>query len=67
MARILLQGSRHTAEITFSEDEEAGIVVVTCFGVQSDGWPDITCSWTERYDDLRDATEYAADHVDGRW
>ena len=57
MAKLMLIGSRHNIVLTV--DDEDGQIVATCRTVPG-------CVWTERYDDLRDAAEYAADHADGR-
>lgn len=55
MARIILDGPRARVELT--HDQEEGGIIATCLGV--------ACSWTERYDDLNDATEYAGtEHAD---
>jgi hypothetical protein len=54
MARILLQGD--ITNIRLDIDPEEGTVLATCVEPE--------CPWTETYDDLRDATEYAEDHAD---
>lgn len=57
MAKLMLTGDTADVELTHDEDE----IVATCtlHAGSRDG-----CGWTQRYDDLRDATEYAADHAD---
>lgn len=52
----MLIGDTADVELTHDEDE----IVATC--TMHALMPD--CGWTQRYDDLRDATEYAADHAD---
>ena len=63
MARLMLIGE--VADVELSTDPEDGQVIARCQGhpktLTTFGKP---CSWTERYDDLGDATEYAADHAD---
>lgn len=56
MAKLILQGSNYYVEL--SRDNETGEVIATCQRRM--------CSWTERYDTLNDAAEYAADHADGK-
>jgi hypothetical protein len=65
MARLMLIGN--IAEVELTTDDEDDQVIATCVEHSgSDGRlaPPGNCSWTERYDDLNDATEYAADHAD---
>lgn len=67
MAKLLLQGEEHDIELTI--DDEDGGVNATCLGMS---WNDLfevkhdPCefAWRCRYDDLRDAYEYASDHAD---
>ncbi len=64
MARLTLTGDIATVGLT--TDPEDGQIVATCAahdleGVRSEY---MRCPWTERYDDLGDAVEYAADHAD---
>ena len=40
--------------------EPTGGVTATC----REHWMRPACEWTETYDDLADASEYAADHAD---
>jgi hypothetical protein len=65
MARLVLIGD--VAEVELTVDDEDGQVIATCVKHPSDAPWRVTsaCGWTERYDDMRDATEYAADHADG--
>lgn len=61
---LFLIGTKHTIEFTVSED---GGVEAQCRGAQASfqhgkNW----CDWSETYDDLRDAWEYAQDHADGK-
>jgi hypothetical protein len=53
MARIMLQGDFGTVELTRPDD---GGVKAICLAED--------CDWTEDYDTVGDAVEYAADHVD---
>lgn len=64
MAKLMLIGEAAEVELT-SEPIEGG-VVATCVGHPSDNPWRVTspCGWAETYDDLGDATEYAADHAD---
>ena len=58
MAKLKLEGKVATVE--FTVDPEDGQILVSC--VQH---PEKRgCQWGERYDDLRDAAEYAEDHAD---
>lgn len=54
MARLVLIGERAQVELT--ADQVEGGTIATCL---TDG-----CPWTETYDTLDDASEYAADHAD---
>jgi hypothetical protein len=54
MAKLVLQGD--TATVLLSTDPEEGTIIATC---ESE-----SCVWSERYDDLNDASEYASDHAD---
>jgi hypothetical protein len=60
MAKLMLIGD--TADVELTVDDEDGQIIATCVlhSRLLEG-----CDWTERYDDLRDASEYAADHADG--
>lgn len=60
---LFLVGRKHTIEFTIN-DEDGG-VDARCRGAQvgfqhGKNW----CDWTENYDDLRDAYEYASSHAD---
>jgi hypothetical protein len=60
MAKLRLIGD--IAQVELTRDDEDGQVIATCIL-----HPSIrACAWTERYDTMDDAVEYAADHVDGR-
>lgn len=59
MAQIIMKGS--IAEIELTTDDEDGQVIATCLGHPGSSWE---CTWTERYDDWNDATEYATVHAD---
>jgi hypothetical protein len=48
------------AQVELTSDPEDGQTVATC--VVHGGQPD--CTWTERYDTLDDASEYAGRHAD---
>lgn len=55
MARIILEGDAARVELTV--DQEEGGIIATCL--------DSVCTWTEQYDTLGDAAEYAGhDHAD---
>lgn len=54
MARIKLEGDFGTVELKRPDD--GGEIVAACL---AEG-----CGWTEDYDTMDDAVEYAADHVD---
>jgi hypothetical protein len=58
MVKLMLQGD--TADIELTKDPEDGQTIATCVSHPSVE----TCGWTERYDTLDDASEYAADHAD---
>lgn len=65
MAKLLLIGNVAAVELT--SDPEDGQTIATCIDhTTNDGRlaPPGDCSWTERYDTLNDAAEYAADHAD---
>jgi hypothetical protein len=65
MAQLILKGSMATIE--FTSDPEDGQAIATCIEhSEADARlaPPGNCDWTERYDTLDDATEYAADHAD---
>ena len=59
MAKLMLIGK--TAQVELTSDPEDGQIIATCWdhpALNGD------CEWTERYDTLNDASEYAADHAD---
>jgi len=64
MARIILKGN--VADVELVTDSEDGQVIAKCvthdFG--AGGVKAGECPWSERYDCMDDATEYAADHAD---
>jgi hypothetical protein len=60
MAKLILQGD--VADVELTVDDEDGGIIATC--VRHDLDQPGGCSWTERYDDLRDASEYAEAHAD---
>lgn len=65
MAKLMLVGAM--AQVEIEQDEEAENWVARCVEHSaSDGRlaPAGACSWQEHYDDLNDATEYAAPHAD---
>lgn len=65
MARLMLGGDMARVELT--TDPEDGQVIARCDEHSPfDGRlaPPGDCSWTERYDTMDDAVEYAADHAD---
>ena len=59
MARLILRGQVADVELTVEPTE--GGVVATCLGHSVSP---MECTWTETYDSMDDATEYAADHAD---
>lgn len=61
MSRLLLIGE--IAKIELTKDDESGQVIATC-AEHPGRWAEGGCGWTERYDGMDDATEYAADHAD---
>lgn len=61
MSRLILQSDDRSVEIELTVDDEDGQIIATC--VQHWNGPTPECTWTERYDDLRDAAEYATDHL----
>lgn len=61
MARTIIKGD--VAEIELTIDDEDGQVIATCVDHQG-RWISDACKWTERYDTLGRAVEYAADHAD---
>jgi hypothetical protein len=64
MAKVMVIGD--VADILLIVDDEDDQVVATCHVHHLAPYVDRAgCGWTERYDDMRDATEYAADHADG--
>jgi hypothetical protein len=64
MAKLMLIGKiGRKVELTF--DPEEGTPIAKCVHHDAPGSRN-GCEWTERYDTLNDATEYAADHADGR-
>jgi hypothetical protein len=65
MAKLILHGA--CADVELTTDPEDGQVIAACVAHcftedPEDGMVD--CSWIKRYDDLNDASEYAADHAD---
>jgi hypothetical protein len=65
MARLILKGGMADVELTI-DPTEGGVIATCILHSTSDGRlaPPGPCSWTALYDDLNDATEYAADHAD---
>lgn len=66
MAKLMLQGEAATVEIS-QEYDEFDMLRAECVkhGGGPFSGPGIACDWSEAYDSLNDATEYAADHADG--
>lgn len=64
MAKLMLIGK--TAQVELTTDPEDGQTVATCLGHVELVKPlvSIGCFWTDRYDTLNDASEYASDHAD---
>ena len=65
MAKLVLIGKAACVRLT--SDAEDGQVIATCAQHAANGrmaWGN-PCGWTERYDNLNDAAEYAADHAGG--
>lgn len=61
MAKLMLIGE--VAHVELEIVPEDGTVLATCRDHPEifDGYG---CGWSRNYDDLRDASEYAADHAD---
>lgn len=60
MAKLILKGD--VADVELTSDPEDGQAIATCvvhLGEAAQG-----CGWTERYDDINDAVEYAESHAD---
>lgn len=65
MAKLMLIGDMAQVELT--TDDEDGQIIATCVNhSEADGRLALPgdCAWSERYDDLGDASEYATDHAD---
>lgn len=60
MAKLILTGE--VAQVELTTDDDDGQVIATCF--LHAGKEEGQCAWTERYDGMDDAVEYAADHAD---
>jgi hypothetical protein len=58
MSRLILQSDDRSIEVELTTDDEDGQIIATCVKDARDEG----CTWTERYDDLGDASEYATDH-----
>jgi hypothetical protein len=56
MAKLMLIGE--VAQVELTSDPEDGQIIATCVIHRQ------PCSWTQQYDDLNDAAEYAQDHAD---
>jgi hypothetical protein len=61
MSRLILQSDDRFIEVELTTDDEDSQIIATC--VKHDDAPE--CSWTERYDDMNDATQYADCHIQG--
>lgn len=63
MAKLMLCGFAANVELT--SDPEDGQTIATCVEhrIGAGHFP-APCGWTERYDTLDDAAEYAAGHAD---
>lgn len=70
MAKLMLIGDVAEVEILSPGNpgnENGELVIAVCRKHRSRGLTDVamfSCTWTEDYDTLDDATEYAADHAD---
>jgi hypothetical protein len=66
MAKLMLIGE--VAQVELTSDPEEGQTIATCvdhfYYPGPSGHDSTSCGWTERYDTLDDAGEYAADHAD---
>ncbi len=65
MAKLILKGD--VADVELTTDDEEGQVIATCIAHRPETLTSLrpgACGWTERYDGMDDATEYAADHAD---
>lgn len=61
MAKLMLIGD--VAQVELTSDPEDGQTIATCWEHVLNDVPG-GCTWTERYDTLDDASEYAVDHAD---
>lgn len=64
MAKLMLIGEAAQVEIITDPDGATRIAKCVKHGGGPGGWPGIACDWSETYDDLNDATEYAEGHAD---
>lgn len=63
MAKLMLVGPAAEIELTWNEEAEAWeATCVVHHYTRNSRHPG--CGWTEQYDTLDDASEYAADHAD---
>jgi hypothetical protein len=60
MAKLMLIGA--VAQVELTSDPEDDQIVATC--AMHAPWGRRGCGWTQRYDTLDDAAEYATDHAD---
>jgi len=65
MAKLMLIGAMAQVELT-TDDEDGRVIAACAMHSESDGRlaPPGNCSWTETYDDMNDAVNYAEDHAD---
>jgi hypothetical protein len=67
MAKLMLIGD--VAEVELTSDPDTGGTIATCAEHKGYVFGNIPaypngCGWTERYDTLDDAEQYASDHAD---
>jgi hypothetical protein len=65
MAKLMVIGAIADVELT-TDDEDDQTIHATCSRhlMHSNLSPTVSCSWTKRYDNLAEATQYAVDHAD---
>jgi hypothetical protein len=65
MAKLILKG--RAATVSLDDRDEDGGVIARCVGHRAQHLTSLmpgACGWTETYDNLNDAAEYASDHAD---
>jgi len=63
MAKLMLIGN--AAQVELFTDPDDGLIIAGCrLHPDAQRTTGHLCRWTAEYDDLNDASEYAADHAD---